>query len=54
MSDVIRVTSFAEAILRFGYDVACQRMAQVEGINHGHKKLEPEKPKPKMTLVPKE
>lgn len=53
MTDVVHV-NFAEAILRFGYDLACQRMAQVDEINRGATVMQPETSKPKFTIVPKE
>jgi len=53
MTDVVRV-SFAEAILRFGYDLACQHMAQVDEINRGAIVVQPVVNKPKFTIVPKE
>jgi hypothetical protein len=54
MSDVVPV-NFAKAILRFGYDLACQHMAQVDEINRGATATQPAATnKPKFTIVPKE
>lgn len=53
MTAVVPV-NFAEAILRFGYDLACQRMAQVDEINRGAIVVQPVVNKPKFTIVPKE